>query len=84
MQPPAFIGNVVAVFRKHEAAIATQQLVKGLTSGEVLDRLRADLQALGFDVEQGKKSGQKIKAPPKGRLQHLMFVQFNFYCLRGQ
>lgn len=63
MQPPAFIGSVVAVFKKHEAAIATLQLVKGLTSGEVLDRLRADLQALGFEVEQGKRSGQKIKRP---------------------
>ena len=63
MRPPTFVDNVVAIFVKHEAAIATEHLAKGLTSGEVLDRLRADLQTLGFEVEKGKKSDQKIKRP---------------------
>lgn len=63
MQPPAFVHEVVGVFARHETAIATEHLAKGLTSGEVLDRLREDLQFLGFEVEQGKRSGQKIKRP---------------------
>ena len=36
---------------------------KGLTSDEVLAALRADLVALSFDVEAGKKAEDKFRRP---------------------
>ena len=52
--------RVVAIFRKHESAISTRGLKKGLKSNQVLDRIRQDLTKLGFQVESGKK---RIKRP---------------------
>lgn len=61
--PPEFIRAIVQVFRSHENEISTAKLKKGLTSDQVLARLRADLEGLGFEVEQGKKKHQKIERP---------------------
>ena len=59
--PPEFVASLIQVFEKHETSIATIGREKGLTSDTVLVRLRHDLEALGFDVEQGKTIADKIK-----------------------
>ena len=61
--PPTFASDVAAVFRKHEAAIATEVLKKGLTSNAVLAVIRDDLISLGFQVETGKQKSDKIQRP---------------------
>lgn len=61
--PPDFITAVVEVFRGHLGRISTINLEKGLTSDEVLSVIRPELVNLGFDVEQGKRSDQKIHRP---------------------
>ncbi len=61
--PPVFASEVSAVFRQHERAISTVQLLKGLTSNEVLGVIRDDLVVLGFQVEAGKQQTDKIKRP---------------------
>lgn len=61
--PPAFVGEVVTVFRDHEGDIRTKGNADGLRSNQVLATLREDLKGLGFDVEQGKKKENKIKRP---------------------
>ena len=61
--PKAFVKQPVEVFRAHEATISTVQSAKGLTSDGVLAVLRADLVAIGFDVEAGKQKSQKITRP---------------------
>lgn len=61
--PPSFAPSLVDVFKKHEREISTVALAKGLTSDEVLARLRDDLVALGFEVEGGKSRDQKIERP---------------------
>ena len=63
IHPPPFIVEVISVFQAHEPEIGTLGLLKGLTSGGVLDRLRNNLVAIGFEIEQGKRSEQKIKRP---------------------
>ena len=61
--PQSFISSVVDVFQNHLPTINTVALDKGLTSDQVLSVLSADLMALGFDVETGKKASQKIRRP---------------------
>lgn len=61
--PPEFICDVVDVFERHSDEIGTAQLEKGLTSDQALAVLRADLVSLGFDVEAGKRTEDKIKRP---------------------
>ncbi len=61
--PPSFVAEVVAVFRKHEATIGTMHLAKGLTSDAVLSVLHAELVAIGFAAEGGKRRDQKIARP---------------------
>ncbi len=51
------------MFERHADRIATFQLEKDLTSDEVLAILRADLVALGFDVEASKRTEDKIRRP---------------------
>ena len=60
---PEFASMVADVFRRHENEIGTTHLSKGLTSDQVLSTLREDLTQLGFEVEAGKKRGQKIERP---------------------
>jgi len=61
--PPDFVEEVAEVFERHEEEISTTKLDDGLKSDEVLDRVRPDLEDLGFDVEQGKKKDEKIRRP---------------------
>lgn len=61
--PPDFVISIVEVFRKHESEVGTQNLDKGLTSDEALFVIRNDLKKIGFDVEESKKSKDKIDRP---------------------
>lgn len=61
--PPDFVGNLISVFTKHSPAIGTEGLEKGLESDHVLQILRSDLEAEGFQVERGKKKAEKILRP---------------------
>ena len=61
--PPVFVDKVVAVFEARAGAIGTVGREKGLTSDEALAVLRDDLVAIGFEVEAGKRAGDKIKRP---------------------
>jgi hypothetical protein len=61
--PPSFLRTVVDVFQKHEGAISTRMLDKGLTSNGVLAVLKDDLLQLGFQVELGKSEADKISRP---------------------
>ena len=51
------------MFEGHFDEIGTAQLEKGLTSDQALDVLRSNLVALGFEVEAGKRTEDKIKRP---------------------
>jgi hypothetical protein len=62
-QPPAFVAELVGVFRRHEDQISTRRRYKGLTSDGVLSVLRPDLVEIGFAVEAGKQRVQKIERP---------------------
>ncbi len=55
------MGDVVAVFEKHESRIGSTQ--NKLSSDKVLAVLRDDLVAIGFQVEVGKTKQDKIKVP---------------------
>ena len=61
--PPAFVSQVIGVFRQHEATISTEALVKGLESDPVLRVLADDLAGVGFLVETGKARGGKVSRP---------------------
>jgi hypothetical protein len=60
---PPFVLEVVSAFQHHETVISTLSLAKGLTSDMVLGVLRDQLIGLKFEVETGKRAGQKIKRP---------------------
>ena len=51
------------IFQRHEGALATIGLKKGLTSNEVLGVIRDDLVNLGFQVEASKQRADKIQRP---------------------
>ena len=61
--PPSFALDIVGVFRSHESEISTAALSKGLQSDEVLRCVRDDLEKLGFDVETGRASKDRIERP---------------------
>ena len=61
--PPAFVARVVDGFERHSGEIGTAQTENGLNSNQVLSVLRSDLVKLGFDVEAGKRTEDKIKRP---------------------
>ena len=51
-QPPQpFVAEIVRIFERHDEAIRTVALSKGLTSDQVPARLSEDLRALGFSIE---------------------------------
>lgn len=62
-RPKDFSINVANIFKTHIASISTVDLAKGLESDEVLEKLRTDLEALGFEVEKSKKKIDKIHRP---------------------
>lgn len=61
--PPVFVPDIVSVFEAHSPGISTVELAKGLTSDQVLARVRPGLIELGFEVEAGKRNQDKIKRP---------------------
>jgi hypothetical protein len=61
--PPSFAQDLAGVFQRHESAVGTVELKKGLTSNEVLRIIRDDLLALGFQVEASKQKADKIQRP---------------------
>lgn len=61
-KPPQFVEDVVDCFRKNESAISTVQGMSG-NSDAVLQLIRTDLEAIGFDVEKSKKRTDKIFRP---------------------
>lgn len=61
--PPEFASSIAEVFKQHESMIGTMHLEKGFTSDGVLKVIREDLVSLGFEVEKGKRRGQKIERP---------------------
>ncbi|WP_435362765.1 hypothetical protein [Haloarchaeobius sp. DYHT-AS-18] len=61
--PPDFAEKIVAVFRKHESIIGTENLDDGLKSNEVLKEVRDDLMEVGFEVESGKGREEIIERP---------------------
>ena len=61
--PEIFVENIIQVFRAHENEISTTSLKKGLTSDSVLTILAVALEKIGFAVERGKTSAQKIDRP---------------------
>ena len=56
-------AELVGALRNHEDAISTRQLENGLVSDDVLTEVRSSLEAVGFDVEQGKRADEKIHRP---------------------
>jgi hypothetical protein len=61
--PPAFVEEIISVFRKHESEVSTHSLPKGLTSDQFLAVVKDDLQNLKFQVETGKVRTSKIPRP---------------------
>lgn len=61
--PPEFVTQIITAFEKHFPEISTVKLKKGLTSEQVLAKIRPDLTEIGFEVESGKARDQKIERP---------------------
>ena len=59
---PEFLTEVVGCFEEVSGEIASRENV-GQTSNEVLSKVRGGLERLGFQVETGKSSEEKIKIP---------------------
>lgn len=60
--PPDWVESFVGVVASARPAIDSQT-VDGLTSDVVLSHLRPGLTTLGFEVEAGKKTAEKIRRP---------------------
>ena len=61
--PRELVRPIVELFRKHEMKVGTVLLGKGLISNDVLAILRKDLGGLGFEVERGKTTAEKLQRP---------------------
>ena len=61
--PEGFVVEVVRIFESHIDEISTIRLDKGLTSDEILEKLRENLIQIGFLVEMGKRRSDKIFRP---------------------
>ena len=60
-RPPEWVGEVVNVVNRAELHISTVEAHTGLSSDDVLAVLRPGLEALGFEVESGKRASQKVQ-----------------------
>jgi len=58
---PNHLTELVSVFKKHNQIDTSTN--HDLSSNSILEILRNDLIQLGYEVESGKKSNQKIKKP---------------------
>lgn len=63
VSPPPFADQIARIFIEHEREISTTILSKGLTSDEVLQIIRGDLEKLGFECEKSKLPSGKINRP---------------------
>ena len=61
--PPRFLAELIAQFEAQTEEIGTIHREKGLTSNEVLAVLQPGLIKLGFEVESGRRTEDKIKRP---------------------
>lgn len=61
-QPPDWVHDLIGVVRTNRAHIDSS-MVTGLTSDTVLSHIAPGLATLGYVVETGKKSGQKVRRP---------------------
>ena len=61
--PPRFLAELIAQFEAQTEEIGTIHREKGLTSNEVLAVLQPGLIKLGFEVESGRRTEDKIKCP---------------------
>jgi len=59
--PSEFIRSVVTVFESEESHLVENS--KDLDSNSVLAVIRQKLQAIGFQVEEGKRASEKIRVP---------------------
>ena len=59
--PPEWVGEVVNVVNRAELTISTVEGHTGLSSDDVLAELRPGLESLGFEVERGKHSKDKVR-----------------------
>ena len=62
VQAPGWVGDFIKVVSSHSNDIDSR-LVSSLTSDLVLSHIADDLALLGYEVETGKKSAQKIRRP---------------------
>jgi hypothetical protein len=58
---PEHLLNVVRIFEFNEASIRSD--IHNLSSNDVLESVRANLEDLNFQIEKSKKSEDKIKVP---------------------
>ena len=61
--PPTFLEKLIDQFEEHSQEVGTVHRERGLTSEELLAVLRPDLIDLGFEVEAGKRTEDKIMRP---------------------
>jgi hypothetical protein len=59
--PPEWVADIVDVVDRAELRISTVDAHTGLSSDAVLAELRPGLEALGFEVERGKSSSDKVR-----------------------
>jgi hypothetical protein len=59
--PPSFIRDVVRAFENCENRLHTN--TDDLMSNDVLAILRPDLEAIGYQVESGKRAAERIRVP---------------------
>lgn len=64
-RPPPIADDVAEAFRAHEEVISTRELSQddSLSSDDVLETVRPDLEVIGFDVEDGKRDVDKVTLP---------------------
>jgi hypothetical protein len=62
--PPAWVGQVVEIFRLHEARISPDRPEARLSSEEVLAVLAGDLAAVGFHIEKVELADRRVPHRP--------------------
>ena len=62
--PPAWVGQMVDIFHRHESGISSDQPGGGLSSEEVLAVLAGDLERLGFHIERLKLTDRNVPRHP--------------------
>lgn len=64
-RPPSIAEDIAQAFQAHESELSTKKLSQenSLSSDNVLEKVRPDLEDLGFNVETGKKAKEKVHHP---------------------